>query len=156
MDNDAGTSADASADGSGRIHGHCLCGAVRFSSGAAAREIGVCHCGLCRRWGGGPLLALHCGPDLRFDGGAEQLSVYASSDWAQRGFCRHCGSHLFYKLLATGEYFVPAGVFDESAGRNFVLSSQIYVDKKPAYYDFAQATPMLSEAQVIAQYGGGG
>jgi hypothetical protein len=52
--------------------------------------------------------------------------------------------------LATGEYFVPAGAFDSD---DFVLASQIYVDRKPSYYSFANETPMLTEQQVIARYG---
>ncbi len=129
------------------MQGHCLCGAVRFTS-PAARAIGACHCGFCRRWGGGPLLAVHCGPDVRFEG-AEHIGVYASSAWAERAFCRHCGTHLFYKLLATGEYFVPAGAFD---GDDFEMASQIFIDKKPGYYEFANDTPKLTEQQVFAQF----
>jgi hypothetical protein len=129
------------------MKGHCLCGAVTLAS-PDAREIGVCHCGFCRRWGGGPLLAVHCGPDVTFEGG-DQIAVYASSEWAERAFCRRCGTHLYYKLLATGEYFVPAGVFDTV---DLELASQLYIDKKPSYYAFANATPMLTEQQVIAQY----
>lgn len=129
------------------MQGHCLCGAVRLTS-PPARDIGACHCGFCRRWGGGPLLAVHCGPDVQFEG-REHIGVYASSEWAERGFCTSCGTHLFYKLLATGEHFVPAGVFETA---DFEMASQIYVDKKPGYYDFANPTATLTEAQVIAQY----
>jgi hypothetical protein len=32
------------------------------------------------------------------------------------------------------------------------LATQIYVDKKPPYYTFANDTPMLTEQQVIAQF----
>lgn len=130
------------------MNGQCLCGAVSFTS-PEAKEIGACHCGFCRRWGGGPLLAVHCGPDVEFDG-AEHIAVYSSSPWAERAFCSKCGTHLYYKLLATGEYFVPAGAFDSD---DFVLASQIYVDRKPSYYSFANETPMLTEQQVIARYG---
>lgn len=129
------------------MDGHCLCGAVSLKS-PEAREIGVCHCGFCRRWGGGPLLAVHCGRDVQFQG-AENVTVYASSDWAQRAFCSKCGTHLYYKLLATGEYFVPAGLFEST---DFELASQIYIDKKPGYYSFANQTPMLTEQQVIEQF----
>jgi hypothetical protein len=51
--------------------------------------------------------------------------------------------------LATGEYFVPAGAFESG---DFELASQIYIDKKPNYYSFANQTPMLTEQQVIDQY----
>ncbi len=94
------------------------------------------------------MLAVHCGPDVTFKG-TDQIAVYASSDWAERAFCKQCGTHLYYKLLATGQYFVPAGTFDTEA---FNMASQIYIDKKPAYYSFANHTPMLTEQQVIEQY----
>lgn len=129
------------------MKGHCLCGAVSLDS-PQARQIGACHCGFCRRWGGGPLLAVHCGADVQFQG-VESITVYASSDWAQRAFCNQCGTHLYYKFLATGEYFIPAGVFESA---DFELASQIYVDMKPDYYSFANQTPMLTEQQVIEQF----
>jgi hypothetical protein len=113
-----------------------------------ATDIGVCHCGFCRRWSGGPMLAVHCGPDVTFTG-TDQIVVYASSDWAERAFCKQCGTHLYYKFLANGEYFVPAGAFDSG---DFKLASQIYIDKKPAYYAFANQTPTLTQEEVIAQY----
>lgn len=130
------------------MDGHCLCNAVRLTS-PDARVIGACHCGFCRRWGGGPLLGVHCGPNVQFEGG-EHITVFASSDWAERAFCNKCGTHLYYKLLSTGEYFVPAGVFESS---DFEITSQIYIDKKPGYYALANQTPMLTEQDVIEQYG---
>ena len=94
------------------------------------------------------MLAVHCGPKVQFEG-TESIAVYASSEWAERAFCKNCGTHLYYKLLATGEFFVPAGAFESS---EFELASQIYVDKKPSYYSFANQTPMLTEQQVIEQF----
>jgi len=129
------------------MQGHCLCQAVGITS-PDAKEIGACHCGFCRRWSGGPMLAVHCGPSVQFTG-TESIAVYASSQWAERAFCKNCGTHLYYKLLATGEYFVPAGVFESN---DFALASQIYIDNKPSYYSFANQTLTLTEQQVIEQY----
>lgn len=129
------------------MQGHCLCGAVRFTV-PDARNIGACHCGYCRRWGGGPMLAAHCGTDVHFEG-SEHIGIYDSSEWARRAFCQRCGTHLYYQLLGTGEYFIPAGTFEQ---QDFVLASQIYIDRKPGYYDFANDTPRLTEQQVIEQY----
>lgn len=133
------------------MKGRCLCGAVCFTA-QEAREIGACHCGFCRRWSGGPMLAVHCGPEVEFTGG-EQIAVYRSSEWAERAFCKRCGTHLYYKLLPTAEYFVPAGAFESD---NFELVTQLFIDKKPPYYGFANQTPMLTEADVMAQYGATG
>lgn len=129
------------------MKGQCLCSAVTIET-ADKSEIGACHCGFCRKWGGGPMLAVHCGADVEIDG-TESVRTFASSDWAERAFCRRCGTHLYYKLHATGEHFIPAGLIDSDA---FEMASQIYIDKKPAYYDFANETPMLTEQQVIEQF----
>lgn len=131
------------------MKGQCLCGAVRLVA-PDSREVGVCHCGYCRRWGGGPLLTAHCGPDLVVEG-SEHVGVYASSDWAERAFCKLCGSHLYYRLRSTGAYFVPAGLLD---GQHFELVMQIYIDCKPDYYELANQTPVYTEQQVIEMFAG--
>lgn len=130
------------------MKGACLCGAVSIGV-RDRRDIEVCHCGMCRRWGGGPLFALHCGQDIELTG-AESVSRYASSPWAERAFCSACGSHLYYKLLPTGEYIVPAGLFGDIPAA--VFTTQIFIDKKPNYYTFAEKTATLTEAEVFAKY----
>jgi len=130
------------------MKGHCLCGAISFTT-PDATDIGVCHCGFCRRWGGGPLLAVHCGQEFEVQG-EENVGIYQSSEWAERAFCKQCGTHLYYKLHSTGEHFVPAGVFETN---DFRLTSQIYIDNKPEYYSFANDTPTLTEKQVLEAFG---
>ncbi|WP_339900516.1 GFA family protein [Paraglaciecola polaris] len=56
----------------------------------------ACHCASCRKWSGGPLLAIDCGTDVSISP-TDNITVYDSSQWAQRGFCRHCGTDLFYR-----------------------------------------------------------
>ena len=126
----------------------CLCGAVKLTAPDVS-EVGACHCGMCRRWGGGPFLALHCGTEVSFEG-QPKIKTYPSSEWAERAFCAECGTHLYYRLKATGEYFVPAGLFTEIP--NATLRSQIFIDKKPGYYRFADETEKLTEAEVFAKY----
>jgi len=94
------------------------------------------------------MLAVHCGPGVAFSG-RQAPARYRSSDWAERGFCATCGTHLFYHLLPTDEYIVPAGLFQDRA---FELTSQIFIDEKPAYYEFANHTPTLTGEQVFAQF----
>lgn len=129
--------------------GACLCGAVRFTVRDAKHDIGVCHCSMCRRWSGGPLFALDCGSDVSFEG-AENISRYHSSEWGERGFCKHCGSNLFYRLVQSGQYVMAVGAFHDQS--DFKLTDQIFIDDKPGYYDFANQTRMMSGAEVFAQY----
>jgi hypothetical protein len=128
--------------------GHCLCGAVSINAKAMAPEVGACHCGMCRRWTGGPLMAVDCGTEVTFDG-EEYVSVYDSSPWAQRGFCSRCGSHLFYRIKANQQYIIPVGLFEERD--DLVFSHQIFIDRKPSFYDFANATRNKTEAEVFAK-----
>ena len=133
------------------MQGHCLCGAVRFTS-PDTRGIGACHCGFCRRWGGGPLLAVHCGPDVQFDG-QQHIGVYASSEWAERAFCGRCGTHLYYYFKPKAGYSFAAGLFPGAA--DFTLTMEIFTDEKPAYYAFAGKRERLTGPEVMAKFGVG-
>lgn len=130
------------------MNGKCLCGAIEVST-TDSHKIDVCHCRMCRRWGGGPLLAVHCSSGVAFSGELEP-SVYQSSDWAERGFCSTCGTHLFYRLLSSNEYALPVGLFEPDSG--FHMRSQIFIEEKPAYYEFANETPTLTGEQAFAQF----
>ena len=76
--------------------------------------------------------------------------MYQSSEWAERAFCGECGTHIFYRSVHTNEYFVPAGLFQD--GVEFEFKEQIFIDKKPAYYEFANQTLNLTEAEVFAKF----
>lgn len=130
------------------MEGKCLCGAITVTT-PDKQHVDACHCGMCRRWGGGPALGVLCGTDVQITG-ADHVKAYRSSDWAERAFCRECGTHLYYKLLPTGDYFVPAGLFQD--GVEFEFTEQVCIDRKPAYYDFANQTVNLTEAEVFAKF----
>jgi hypothetical protein len=95
------------------------------------------------------LLVFECGSKVQFDN-TDDISVFSSSDWAERGFCRTCGSHLFYRLKKEGHYWVPVGLLDEK--EPLVLDQQIFIDEKPSFYSFANETKNLTGAEVFAQY----
>lgn len=129
--------------------GSCLCGAVHLSAKAVSHQVGACHCSMCRKWTGGPLLAVDCGSDVVFDG-QDNIATFDSSAWAERGFCKKCGSHLFYRLKAQNQYIVPVGLFDNLA--SFVFDHQIFIEEKPAFYAFANETKNMTGAEVFAQF----
>jgi len=129
--------------------GQCLCGSVYFTVNNLSNRVDACHCGMCRRWGGGPLMVIDCGNDVEF-GGEENISVYNSSVWAERGFCKKCGSHLFYRLKHSKDHQIPAGLFNNQDHFNFNL--QVFIDLKPAFYCFANKTEEMTEAEVIEKY----
>jgi hypothetical protein len=140
------------------MHGSCLCGAVRFEATPAEAHCHACHCEMCRRWTGSALLAVPVAPDaIRFEG-EEHIRTHGSSDWAERGFCATCGSCLFYRVTAPGpmqgRLHLALGLFD--APDALTLTSEIYIDRKPASLAFAGERRRMTKAEVEAMFAGGG
>lgn len=81
--------------------------------------------------------------------GEEHVARYRSSAWAERAFCSGRGSHLWYRYLPADHHSFLAGVFD--LPESFAMWRQIFIDEKPAWYDFVQATPILTGAEVMAE-----
>ncbi|MFV8834924.1 GFA family protein [Aquisalimonas sp.] len=138
-------------DSAAEHRGACLCGAVSVVATVKSDHMGVCHCVMCRKWGGGPLMAVECGNAVTFQG-EDQIATFSSSEWAERGFCRVCGTHLFYRLKEDGFYAIPVGLFDGDGA--WTLAEEIFIDHKPAFYSFAEKTKALTGAEVFAQYSG--
>ncbi len=133
--------------------GGCLCGAVRYQVQGPLRDVVNCHCSMCQRLHG------NFGPHskarkvnitiTRSDG----LAWYKTSDIAQRGFCRNCGSGLFwepFELEATG---IIAGTLDGPTE----LSSMghIFVGEKSDFYEITDGLPQFegsSDGQLVDDY----
>lgn len=133
--------------------GRCLCGDVRFTVTLKNTHLDACHCSYCRTWsGGGPFLGVPCAEPPVFES-EEALGVYNSSEWGERVFCKSCGSPLFWRMKDGSHVSASAGTLDLSDEAKLTL--QIFVDEKPAYYDFANKTKMMTGAEVIAEFAGG-
>ena len=103
---------------------------------------------MCQRWSGGSFFATNV-KRLKFES-EEFLVRFQSSEWAERGFCTKCGSNLYYRLTNSGDYEICIGTFDEVD--DFVMTSEIFVDRKPPGYAFAGDHPRLTEAQTLEKY----
>ena len=119
--------------------GECLCGGVRYRITGPLRPVVYCHCTQCRRTSGHFVAATAVARDALEVVVDESLEWFASSEFASRGFCRRCGSSLFW--LAEGRDYVSimAGTLDESTGLKAV--QHIYVNDKGDYYDLTDDLP---------------
>ncbi len=138
--------------------GGCLCGAVRFSAplkvgSDGVVKVGACHCGMCQRWGGAPYLAVAGKGPVEFEG-EDSITRYHASDWGERGFCKACGTHLFWRMRSNSLIAVSAGTFDDQTG--FTLDNEIFVDCAAGFYAFAGERTRMTEAEVTAAFAGGG
>ncbi len=96
-------------------------------------------------------MAVRSGNDVSFDG-EENITVYDSSAWAERGFCKKCGSHLFYRVKENKLHIIPVGLFENQ--ESFVFENQVFIDRKPSFYSFANKTNCMTEAEVFEKFGG--
>lgn len=78
----------------GSFEGGCLCGAIRYRSTLAPVRGVICHCSMCRRHSGAPVLAFVHFPAQGFEWLHGEPERYRSSENAARGFCKRCGSTL--------------------------------------------------------------
>ncbi len=129
------------------VTGHCLCGAVTITVEAMTREVDICHCAMCQRWAGAFFAGVK--GDAVIVAGEDAVTVYRSSEWAERAFCGTCGSNLWYRFLPTGHRSFLAGLFDLPPGIG--IERQIFVDEKPDWYDIAQESPMLTAEETVAE-----
>ena len=118
------------------LHGRCLCGSVEISTDKATNNVSACHCTMCRRWTGGPLLIVDCGDKVTVKG-EKNISIHQTTEFGERAFCTNCGSSLYYHYFDTNKYFVAAGLFEFE---DFNFDRQIFIDEKPSYYSFSNET----------------
>lgn len=119
--------------------GGCLCGAVRYQVREALPAVVNCHCGQCRRTGGHFGASTHAG-DAAFALIEQRgLKWYRSSPQARRGFCRECGSTLFWKGDERAGISIAAGSLDQPTG--LATSQHIFVADKGDYYTIDDGLP---------------
>lgn len=130
--------------------GRCLCGAVTITGHGAHKGVHVCHCQDCARWNGGPLMAVEFEGGIDFDG---PVRWYKSSDWGERGSCLQCGSALLWRMPSASMINVAVGCLDDRSIFEKV-DGHIFIDRKPAFYDFADDSERLTAEQVYAKFTG--
>jgi hypothetical protein len=106
------------------------------------RDVVWCHCGQCLRWHGhfaGYTASTWQNIALR---GEDKISWYKSSDQARRGFCRDCGSSLFWEAFGRDYVSIAAGVLDLPTG--LVTARHIFVESKGDYYEVGKGIAQSS------------
>lgn len=124
------------------ITGKCECGAVEFQVPEVRDSITVCHCNQCRRTSG-HLWASTVAPasSVKFIKD-EGLTWYNSSDFAERGFCKCCGSSLFYRLDSDPDRLaISAGCLDNPDGMS--ITKHIFVKDKACYYEITDGAEQI-------------
>lgn len=111
--------------------GGCLCGAVRYRIEGPIDSVTHCHCGMCRRASGAPVVTWITVPAERFTATNGELARYKSSENAERTFCPSCGAQItFWSTRHPDDIDVTLGTLDHPeqypADRHIWTSSQIH------------------------------
>ena len=129
----------SSASDTESVSGGCLCGAVRYQLKPPLRPVVACHCRQCRR-SSGHFVSATCVARKNFAlTSSEALKWYRSSQRAERGFCRECGSSLFWSADALDTISIMTGTIDGDTGLCTV--AHICVADKGDYYELSPSEP---------------
>lgn len=115
-----------------RATGSCLCGSVRFEVRGPLRDVLICHCQFCQRMHTHVGAYAACVPsDLKIVSG-RALRWHRSSPGVRRGFCRKCGSSLFWEPTPATHVSISAGSLDRPTGLK--VTDHIFLAQKGDYY----------------------
>ncbi len=113
--------------------GSCLCKSVSFEVAGELPTVTACHCGMCRKITG------HYEAGVDVDKSAlkildeANITWYQSSEKARRGFCKTCGSVLFFEPTKGDWIGISIGAFDGPLDTK--LTKHIFVSFKADYYE---------------------
>ena len=120
--------------------GHCLCGAVQFSSSTDPVDVGYCHCRMCQLLSGAAALpwASFRAEDFSYTEG--EPSIYRSSTHGQREFCGRCGSQIAFRNTDTSTT-VDVNVGTLSDAEKVRPRSHIYCESRISWFDIDDDLP---------------
>ena len=125
------------------VKGRCECGQVSFEVTGARDTVTFCHCSQCRRTSGHYWAATRAQTaDLVFRADAG-LTWYQSSDRARRGFCKFCGSSLFYQPVGAEHIGIAAGCLDQPTG--MTPGQHIFTADAGDYYTIPADAPHIPD-----------
>jgi len=128
-----------------RISGGCQCGAVRYRATAMLDNAHLCHCRMCQKAVGNLFAALVAAPRdaLTFTRGTPAL--FHSSAHVARGFCRDCGTPLFYDYVEGGRVNLTIGSLDEPA--RFPPATQMGLEARMPWFEMLCLLPELGTTE---------
>ncbi len=77
-----------------QYQGKCQCGHIRYRADAQPSDPHFCHCHMCQRLSGAPLINWVTFPLSSFQFEQATPKFYRSSARTRRGFCPECGSQI--------------------------------------------------------------
>jgi hypothetical protein len=124
------------------LRGGCLCGAIRYRISAEPRGADYCHCLMCRRAAGAPVVARMIVANAAFAWIKGEPAIYRSSPQAERLFCAACGTQLALRDEPDYLDVTLASLDDPEAVHP---SYHIWTASRIAWFDTADDLPRYPE-----------
>jgi hypothetical protein len=112
---------------------------VRYEVTGPLQDVLICHCEECRRWHGHVSATAAADRDdlhLLEKRGLRWIESPRSEAGARRGFCRECGSSLFWDGPGHETISIAAGTLDAPTGLR--VASHWYVSQAADYYEIPE------------------
>lgn len=126
-----------------RATGGCLCGAVEFEIHGELLPVMNCHCSKCRRFHGNVAAYTSTRREnlviTREDGLKWYRSPLDETPNVHRGFCKKCGSSLFWDPRGRSNIAIAAGALDSPT--HLKTAGHVWVDQKGDYYEITDDLP---------------
>jgi hypothetical protein len=131
--------------GEDRLHGGCLCGAVRYQITAPPAIAEHCHCSMCRKAHAAAFSTNAVVPTGAFQvtEGETLLSEYASSPNRRKNFCSRCGTQVFIRRLDEMEFTVVALATIDGDPRARPVR-HVHTASKAPWYEITDALPQFA------------
>jgi hypothetical protein len=82
----------------GEFEGGCFCRAIRYRF-VDVFDAGYCHCSICRRMSGAPVIAWVNTPRANFELTHGEVRFVASSERFRRSFCGECATQMWTESI---------------------------------------------------------
>lgn len=122
-----------------------MCGDVQYEVHGPIRDVIACHCEQCRRASGHFVAATAAHPEHLIITKDNGLSWYEGTRSIRRGFCRRCGSTLFFDHGSAYPTGIAAGSLDDSDG--VTLAVHIWTDEAGSYYEIPGDAPKFTSGE---------
>lgn len=130
--------------------GGCFCGAVRYRVEGAPLDAAYCHCRMCQRTTGAPVVAWGSWPRERFSWRGSEPRVLRSSEQAVRRFCAECGTQvLFWTAGAPALVDVNLATLDDPA--RIRPEYHIWTASRIPWFETADTLPRHADAGADGQ-----
>jgi hypothetical protein len=124
--------------------GGCLCGKARFRVSLPLIDSGYCHCRMCQRNSGAPVVAWVSIHIESFSWLSRKPRTYRSSAHALREFCGRCGSYMAFRSdTCTDVMSINTSCFDEP--EMFPPQKHIFVEDQISWFQTADDLPCYQD-----------